>query len=124
MFKVKSIRSWNVNADSLDAMVGFYRDLLGGDEGRTANIGGVNVAHVRLGGLTLGLFDASEGARPGVPHHTFDVEWPGEADVVTKQIEDLGFKVGGMRTHRDSGGYSLYLNDPSGNQIELSTDPA
>ena len=67
MFKVKSIRSWNVNADSLDEMVRFYRDFVGGEDGRNATIGGVTVAHVKLGDLTLGMFDASEGPRPGVP---------------------------------------------------------
>jgi predicted enzyme related to lactoylglutathione lyase len=124
MFKVKGVRSWNINGDNLDEMVKFYRDFVGGTEGRTATIGGVTVAHIDLGGLTLGIFDASEGPRPGVPHHTFDVEWPGESDAVIKQLESQGFKVLNMRPHRDTGGYSLYFDDPSGNRVELSTDPA
>ena len=122
MFNVKGIRSWNVNADNLDEMVTFYRDFLGGKEGRTATIGGVTVAHVDLGGLTLGMFDASEGARPGVPHHTLDIEWPGEADAVMKDREAKGIAVDGMRVHRENEGYSLYFNDPSGNRVELSTE--
>jgi len=122
MFKVKGIRSWNVNADNLDEMVKFYRDFLGGEEGRTATIGGVTVAHVALGDLTLGMFDASEGPRPGVPHHTFDVDWPGEAEAVTKELESKGIQVDGMRVHRENEGYSLYFNDPSGNRVELSTE--
>ena len=124
MFKVKSTRSWNINADNLDEMVSFYRDFVGGAEGRSMTIGGVTVAHVDLGELTLGMFDASEGARPGVPHHTFDVEWPGDVETVTKQLETQGIKIEGMRPHRDGPGYSLYFNDPSGNRVELSTDPA
>jgi predicted enzyme related to lactoylglutathione lyase len=122
VFKVKGIRSWNINADNLDEMVTFYRDFLGGEEGRTATIGGVTVAHVGLGNLTLGMFDASEGPRPGVPHHTLDIEWPGEADAVIKELESRGVKVDGMREHRENVGYSLYFDDPSGNRVELSTE--
>jgi predicted enzyme related to lactoylglutathione lyase len=123
MFKVKSLRSWNFNAENLDETVRFYRDFVGGEEGRTATIGGVTVAHVNAGNVTLGLFDASEGPRPGVPHHTFDVEWPGDAETVTKQLEAKGITVDQIRKHRDGPGYSLYFDDPSGNRVELSTDP-
>ena len=124
MFKVRAVRSWNMNADNLDETVRFYRDFVGGEEGRTATIGGVTVAHVKLGDLTLGLFDASEGPRPGVPHHTFDIEWPGDAETVQQQLESSGIKVAAMRPHRDGPGYSLYFDDPSGNRIELSTEPS
>jgi len=123
VFKVKSIRSWNVNADNLDEMVRFYRDFVGGEEGRTATIGGVTVAHVKLGELTLGMFDASEGPRPGVPHHTFDIEWPGDLETVSRQLEQRGVSLAATRQHRDGPGYSLYFDDPAGNRIELSTDP-
>ena len=124
MFKVTGVRSWNINADNLDEMVRFYRDFVGGTQGRDMTIGGVTVAHVDLGGMTLGLFDASEGPRPGVPHHTFDVEWPGDSDTVTKELEGKGIKVEAIRVHREGPGYSLYFTDPCGNRIELSTDPS
>jgi predicted enzyme related to lactoylglutathione lyase len=124
MFKVKGIRSWNVNAENQDAMVAFYRDFLGGAEGRTANINGVTVAHVGLGDLTLGIFDASEGPRPGVPHHTLDVEWPGDMETVTKQLAAQGIEVAATRVHREDDGYSLYFDDPAGNRIELATKPS
>jgi predicted enzyme related to lactoylglutathione lyase len=121
VFEVKGIRSWNVNAERQDEAVRFYRDLLGGEEGRTATINGVVVAHVGLGNLTLGIFDASEGPRPGVPHHTFTVAWPGEMDAVVKQLEERGIAVDGTRVHREDSGYSIYLDDPCGNRIELAT---
>ncbi|MPZ14434.1 MAG: hypothetical protein GEU73_08425 [Chloroflexi bacterium] len=124
MFNVKRIRSWNVNGTDLDAMVKFYRDFLGGDQGRDATIGGVSVAHVTLGDLTVGIFDASEGPRPGVPHHTFEIVWPGDADSVVKKLEAQGIKVEGVRPHREDAGYSVYVNDPSGNRIELAAAPA
>ncbi len=123
MFKVKGARSWNINADDLDETVRFYRDFLGGEEGRTMTIGGVTVAHVELGNLTLGMFDASEGPRPGVPHHTFDVEWPGDPDAVQKELAAQGIQVEGFRAHREGPGYSLYFTDPCGNRVEVSTDP-
>jgi len=123
VFKVKGARSWNINAENLDEMVRFYRDFVGGDEGRSMNIGGVTVAHIDLGGLTLGLFDASEGPRPGVPHHTFDIDWPGDLESVTRELEGKGVKIEGTRIHREGPGYSLYFSDPCGNRIELSTDP-
>jgi predicted enzyme related to lactoylglutathione lyase len=121
MFEVKSIRSWNVNAERLDETVRFYRDLLGASEGNTMTINGATVAHIELGNLTLGIFDASAGPRPGVPHHTFSISWPGEADDVVKQLEAQGVKVDGVRVHREDSGYSIYLDDPCGNRIELAT---
>jgi predicted enzyme related to lactoylglutathione lyase len=123
VLKVKGIRSWNINADDLDDTVAFYRDLLGGDQGATRTVNGATVAHVKLGPLTVGVFDASEGPRPGVPHHTLDLEWPGDADAVTKELETRGIHVHGMRPHQNTGGYSLYVDDPAGNRLELSTDP-
>ena len=36
MFKIVGMRSWNLNAEDLDAMVGFYRDKLGIQEGSAA----------------------------------------------------------------------------------------
>jgi predicted enzyme related to lactoylglutathione lyase len=124
MFKVTGFRSWNFNAENLDEMVKFYRDFAGGTQGGDMTIGGVTVKHVDLGGVTLGMFDASEGPRPGVPHHTLDVEWPGDHETVTKQLEAQGIKVEAIRIHRGGPGYSLYFTDPGGNRVELSTDPA
>ena len=122
MFEIKGIRSWNINSERQDETVRFYRDLLGGEEGRTATINGVTVAHVELGNLTLGIFDASEGPRPGVPHHTFNVAWPGEMEDVLKQLEAQGVKVEGTRVHREDSGYSIYLDDPAGNRVEIATN--
>ena len=62
--KVKRIRSWNLNADNLDEMVRFYSDVLGADEGGRHNVGGTEVARLRLGATGIGLFDASDGEMP------------------------------------------------------------
>ena len=120
MLKATRLRSWNINAPNLDAAVGFYRDLLGATEGRTGNVAGTTVAHVSIGDLTVGLFDASEGPRPGVPHHTIDIDWDGDADSLVKELESRGFKTDGIRQHREDSGFSVYLEDHCGNRLELA----
>ena len=58
-----------------------------------------------------------------MPHHTFDIEWPGDLETVSRQLEQRGVSLAATRQHRDGPGYSLYFDDPAGNRIELSTDP-
>ena len=122
--KVRSLRSWNTNADNLDDMVAFYQNSLGATIERTHTVGGVNVARLKLGNTTVGLFDASQGPRPGVPHHTFEIEEGEDSATVVKELESNGVTVDGIRQHGDGPGYSVYVNDPSGNRLELSWDPA
>ena len=122
--KVRSLRSWNTNADNLDDMVTFYQNTLGATIERTHTVGGVNVARLKLGNTTVGLFDASQGPRPGVPHHTFEIEAGEDSAIVVKELESNGVTVDGIRQHGDGPGYSVYVNDPSGNRLELSWDPA
>ncbi len=121
LFKVKSVRTWNVNADNFDETVRFYRDLLGGTEGPTRMNGETPTTFVDLGGLVLGVSDAAKGGRAGNPHHMVEIEWPGELTDVTQELEAKGFKVEGSRQQPDSRDYSLTLIDPAGNRIELST---
>ncbi len=61
------------------------------------------MARLRAGRTGLGIFDAKDGPRPGVPHHTFEFEGPRDPDVMVRELEAKG---------------------PCGNRIELSTDPA
>lgn len=124
MFKLTGMRSWNLNAQDLDATVRFYRDVLGVDDIRQQPVGGVAVARLRIGDSGVGLFDASEGERPGVPHHTFAFDGPRDPDVMVKELEGRGVKVHGVRQHGEGPGYSVYVDDPNGNRLELSTDPA
>lgn len=124
MIKAKGIRSWNLNAEKFDETVRFYRDVLGAEEAQRHNVAGVPVARMRLGSTGLGLFDATEGPRPGVPHHTVDLEWVPDSDALTRELETRGTKVENFRRHGDGPGYSLYVTDPCGNHLELSTDPS
>ena len=122
MAKIVSLRSWNLNADNLDAMTKFYRDVLGAEVRTTHTVRGVKVNRLRLGGIGLGLFDAGEQRPEGVPHHTFEIEAPRDANELVRELEGKGAKVTEVRRHGDGPGYSVYVNDPSGNRLELSVD--
>lgn len=124
MFKIRGLRSWNLNADDLEAMVAFYRDKLGAEETARQTIAGASVVRLRFGEQGLGLFDAADGPRPGVPHHTFNCEGPGDPEEMKRELESRGIAVESVRREREGEGYSLYITDPSGNRLELSVRPA
>jgi catechol 2,3-dioxygenase-like lactoylglutathione lyase family enzyme len=122
MSKILSFRSWNFHADNLDAMTKFYRDVLGAELRTTHAVRGVRVNRLRLGGIGLGLFDAAEQRAEGVPHHTFEIEAPRDSNELVRELEGKGGRVTEVRLHGEGPGYSVYVNDPSGNRIELSVD--
>ena len=121
--KIKGMRSWNLNTEDLEASVRFYADVLGAEERGRHPIGGADVARLRLGATGIGLFDASQGPRPGVPHHTLDLDGPDDSGLLVKELEGRGVTVESVRRHGDGPGYSVYVSDPSGNRLELSWDP-
>ena len=123
MFKITGMRSWNLNADNLTQMVAFYEVGLGAAETGRQNIAGAEVVRLRLGEHGIGLFDGSQGPRPGVPHHTFTCEGPKDPEELTKELAARGIKVDSLRIQGEGPGYSLYVVDPSGNRIELSVVP-
>ena len=123
VYKITGLRSWNTNTEDLEATVRFYRDVLGAQETTRHQVAGANVVRLKLGSTGLGLFDAQDGPRPGVPHHTFDFEGPREPEAMVKELEAQGIKVENVRMHGTGPGYSVYVYDPCGNRIELSTDP-
>ena len=123
-YKVTGLRSWNINAEDFAGTVRFYQNVLGAEEAMRHQVAGANVVRLKLGSTGLGLFDAEGGPRPGVPHHTFAFEGPREPDVMVQELEAQGIKVENVRMHGNGPGYSVYVYDPCGNRIELSTDPA
>jgi catechol 2,3-dioxygenase-like lactoylglutathione lyase family enzyme len=124
VLRITGMRSWNINADNLDQMVHFYCDILGAEETRRHNVGDALVARLRLAGLGIGVFDAASGPRPGVPHHTLEFEGSSEMEATIRELESQGVEVEETRVHGEGPGYSLYVTDPSGNRLELSTDPS
>ena len=121
--KVVRFRSWNLNADKFQDTVDFYRNILGAEDRSFNQVNGVDVSRVLLGNMVVGVFDAEGGPRPGVPHHTFDIEGPADAQDAVKELEGMGIEVQGVRVHQEDDGYSIYVNDPAGNRLELSTSP-
>jgi len=129
MFKVKGVRSWNTNASRLEETVRFYQDVVGArvtqppqTEQRRDGVT-VTVARLEVGPMSLGLFDWGDAARADWPHHTYEIEWPGDAQSAKKLLEDAGVAVEGLRLHGEGPGYSITLRDPCGNRLELSADP-
>ena len=120
--KVLRLRSWNFHTEHLDQVKQFYQQALGADVTAEQTIAGVKVFRLRAGDTGLGLFDAAEKHAPGVPHHTFDIEGPSDAQELINELEAKGIKTDGMRLHGQGPGYSVYIVDPSGNRIELSKD--
>lgn len=120
MSKLTQFRSWNFNAEDLDKTVSFYQEVLGATVRKKHVVAGVDVVRLNLGGAVLGVFDASRDRHPRVPHHTFEIDARGEPEDFVKEIEARGAKVSEIRRH-DDGGYSVYVIDPSGNRLELST---
>jgi len=123
-YKMTGLRTWNSNATDLEASVAFYRDILGAEETTRHQARGGFVVRLKIGGNSVGLFDAQDGPRPGIPHHTFTFDGPADPQDMIKEIEDKGGKVEDFRMHGDGPGYSVYVHDPNGNILELSTDPA
>jgi predicted enzyme related to lactoylglutathione lyase len=123
MLRVEGVRSVNWNAEDATAAEQFYTNVLGANVRDRMNIGGTDVAHLMLGSTMIGLFDAAAGPRPGVPHHTLQMQWPGESGAVVAELEGKGVKVQGTREHRGGPGFSVYVDDPIGNRLELSWDP-
>jgi predicted enzyme related to lactoylglutathione lyase len=121
MSELTHFRSWNFHANDLDEMVHFYQDVLGAKFRKTNTVTGVKVVRLELGGVVLGLFDASKDLAPRVPHHTFEIDGPTDPDELVKELEAKGAKVSEVRRHGDGKAYSVYVIDPSGNRLELST---
>ena len=123
MSELTQFRSWNFNAPDLDKTVSFYQDVLGATVRKRHVVAGVDVVRLNLGGAGLGVFDASRDRHPRVPHHTFEIDGPSEPEDLARELEAKGAKVSEIRRHGDGKGYSVYVIDPSGNRLELSSAP-
>jgi catechol-2,3-dioxygenase len=125
MLEVKTLRTFALNAKNLGHAEKFYTQVLRGEVVRRIEPtdeqlkrGRVKEVDVQVGNVQVHLFDASEGPRSGVPHHTIMVPWRDKAEVL-KELERGGTKVESTRDHGDDKSYSLYVKDPDGNLWEL-----
>ncbi len=125
MVEAKAIRTFAINAKNLATAETFYTQVLGASVVRRIEPteeqlgrGRVKEVDVQLGNFQVHIFDASEGARAGVPHHTVSIPWNDKQQRV-QELERSGVRVENSRDHPDGKGYSLYVKDPDGNLWEL-----
>ncbi|MEA2642584.1 MAG: Glyoxalase/Bleomycin resistance protein/Dioxygenase superfamily [Chloroflexota bacterium] len=130
MFKVTRLQSWNASTEALPETMQFYQTLFGaaavqGEPTTQRRSDGteVTIGHLRLGELRVGLYQWPDGRRPAWDHHTFEVAWAGEPDVVRAEVERLGLEIESFRHHGEDAGYNMVLRDPEGNRVELSIAP-
>ncbi|MBI4490632.1 MAG: VOC family protein [Deltaproteobacteria bacterium] len=129
MLQVKAIRTFAINAKELDQAEKFYTQVLGGEVVRRIDPteeqlkrGRAKEVDVQLGNFQVHIFDASQGPRQGVPHHTIMIPWK-EREMAVQELEQAGTNVENIRDHPDGKGYSLYVKDPDGNIWELWAAP-
>src|SRR5262249_60689285 len=120
-YTVTGLRSWNINAEDFESAARFYREVLGAEETTRHQVAGADVVRLRAGRTGLGIFDAKDGPRPGVPHHTFEFEGPRDPDAMVQELEAKGVKVENVRMHGAGPGYSVHVHGPGRKRTERST---
>jgi catechol 2,3-dioxygenase-like lactoylglutathione lyase family enzyme len=125
MPQAQAIKTFAVNAKNLEEAEIFYTKILGAAVVRRIDPteeqrqrGRVKEVDVQLGNFQVHLFDASNGPRPGVPHHTLTIPWK-EKEQAMREFEQAATRIENTRDHPDGKGYSLYVKDPDGNIWEL-----
>jgi catechol 2,3-dioxygenase-like lactoylglutathione lyase family enzyme len=112
--------SVNTNGAPLDAMVGFYRDVLGlGDEDRP-EIPGVPGHWHRVGDQQLHLVGAPPSGRaidPTGHHYCVAVD---DLDAAIAELDARGIAY--RRAVQGASTVQIWINDPAGNTIELQQD--
>jgi catechol 2,3-dioxygenase-like lactoylglutathione lyase family enzyme len=133
MIRVRDIDHLVLRVVDLDAMLAFYRDVLGcAVERRRDDLG---LVQLRAGRSMLDLVPVSGklgregGAAPGtegrnLDHFCLRVDPYDEAAIV-RELEAAGVAVGaiGLRYGAEGEGPSIYVTDPEGNTVELKGPP-
>ena len=133
MIKIREIDHVVLRVVDLDAMIGFYTQVLGcGVERRQDAIG---LVQLRAGSSLVDLVPVSGklgkegGAAPGtqgrnVDHVCFRVE-PFDAQAIRAHLAAHGVAAGPVESRygAEGEGPSIYLKDPEGNALELKGPP-
>ena len=114
--------SLNTNGTALDAMVGFYRDVLGlGDKARP-EIPGVGGHWHAVGDQELHLVDAPaapSGISPTGHHYCVAVD---DLDGAIAELDSRGIEY--VRAVQGEHTVQIWIVDPAGNTIELQQETA
>jgi catechol 2,3-dioxygenase-like lactoylglutathione lyase family enzyme len=132
--RIREIDHIVLRVRDLDAMIAFYRDVLGCSiERRQDEIG---LVQLRAGGSLVdlvpvtGKLGMAGGAAPGregrnVDHFCFRVE-PFDEGAIRRHLESHGVAAGPVasRYGAEGEGPSIYIEDPEHNTIELKGPPS
>ena len=109
----------SIGARDLGESVRFYTDFFGMEEVPAPEFAGP-VRWLRVGGLQLHLFQ-DEGPAPARYHFAVDVD---DFEAAYREVQEAGVQVesGNYSTVRElpSGEVQMYINDPSGNLVEIN----
>ena len=113
----------SIGARDLEESVRFYTDFFGMDEVPSPEFSGP-VRWLRVGGLQLHLFQ-DEGPAPARHHFALDVD---DFEEAYREAREAGVQVasGNYSTVRElpGGEVQMYINDPSGNLVEINSRDA
>lgn len=129
MISIREIDHLVLRVRDIDAMRGFYCDVLGAVH--VAYRAEYGMSHLKIGRSMLDLITVdgklgqAGGAAPGregrnLDHLCFRVE-PFDQDALVAHLRQHGVEVGDIRRRygAEGNGVSIYLNDPEGNLVEL-----
>jgi len=114
--------SVNTNSTSLDAMIDFYRDVLGLADVTRPEIPGIPGHWHAVGDQQLHLVGAPPRGTPidSTGHHyCVAVD---DLDAAVAELEERGIEF--QRAVQGPGTVQIWIIDPAGNTIELQQDPA
>ena len=132
MITIRDIDHVVFRVRDLDAMVAFYRDVLGARMEKVQS--DIGLYQLRIGNALIDLIPADTplgelgGKAPGLKGHNVDhiafrvLPWDGEA--ILAHLADHGIE-GEIKSRYGAEGYgpSIYLTDPEGNGLELKGPP-
>ncbi|TNE35937.1 MAG: VOC family protein [Alphaproteobacteria bacterium] len=133
MFKIRHIDHLVLRVKNLEAMMGFYRDVLGCSVERTQEE--IGLYQLRAGSSLIDLVPVTGelgrmgGAAPGLEARNLDhlclAIAPFDAAEITSYLASKGIDAGEVKQRygAEGDGPSFYITDPEGNVVELKGLP-